>query len=52
MTDCNVGRYIITLVNPLAQDEYSLRETFGAAERIKKILRKTTKKMKSTQRYC
>ena len=36
-THYNVGNYITKLLNPLRQNEYSLKDTFDAAERIKKI---------------
>ena len=35
-THCIVGKYIIRLLNPLLQNEYSLKDTFDAAECIKK----------------
>ena len=36
-THYNVGKYITKLLNPLTQNEYSLKDTFDAAEPIKKI---------------
>ena len=39
-THYNVGKYITKLLNPLRQDEYSLKDTFNAAERIKEIPKK------------
>ena len=36
-THYNIRKYITKLLNPLPQNEYSLKNTFDAAERIKKI---------------
>ena len=36
-THCNVAKYITNLLNPLTQNEYSLKDTFDADERLKKI---------------
>ena len=36
-THYNVGKYITKVPNPLTQNEYSLKDTFDAVERIKKI---------------
>ena len=36
-THYNVGKYITKVPNPLTQNEYSLKDTFDAAEHIKKI---------------
>ena len=46
-THYNVGKYITKLLNPLTQNEYSLKDTFDAAEHIKKIPKELTE-MKST----
>ena len=36
-THCNVGKYGGKLLNPVTQNEYSLKDTFDATESIKKI---------------
>ena len=36
-THYSVGKYSTKLLNPLTQNEYSLKDTFDGAERIKKI---------------
>ena len=35
----NVGKYITKLLNPFTQNKYSMKDTFDAVERIKKILK-------------
>ena len=46
-THCNVGKYITKLLNPLIQNDYSLKDTFDAAEHIKNIPKELTE-MKTT----
>ena len=36
-TDYGVGKFLTSLLNPLTQNEYHLKDSFSAAERIKQI---------------
>ena len=47
-THCNVGKYITKLLNPLTQNEYSLKDTFDAAEPNKKIPKEQIRNEKYT----
>ena len=44
-TNCLVGKHLTILLNPLTINEYSLKDSFDAANRIKLVYRKICLKM-------